>query len=389
MIDFDLIWKKIHNRLSSDEEEQLRRWIEDDESHREYFNSIRDFYLDKENTKRTPLHEKQLSGAMANRQGNKHITRRLLIYGTSVAAAVAIMLVVFLWNGDRGPTTETAMNTQETMQLEKIVPGSRKATLLMDDGNTYILTEESRIETEIDGIRISSSGESLSYSQKEAAVAASEMKYNTLRVPRGGEYFLLLSDSTRVWINSESEVRYPVQFAGDHRTVELTGEAYFEVSGNPDKPFQVISSGQLVEVLGTKFNISSYEEDPSIYTTLVEGRVQVSSLENASEPVLLLPNDQGIFNKADKGIITRDVDPSSYIAWTEGRFVFCNQRMDSIMLVLQRWYDIDVRFQEKSLKELCFTGNIKRYTDFEQILKLLQDTNEMEYEISERTVMLK
>jgi len=143
-----------------------------------------------------------------------------------------------------------------------------------------------KIEKEVDGTKIFSSGESLSYSAKKTKLHNVDVKYNTLEVPRGGEYFIQLSDSSKVWINSESKLKYPIQFAGDLRTVELSGEAYFEVITDSDRPFQVISDGQLVEVLGTKFNISSYKEDQLIYTTLLEGKVQVSSLENPEEPVI-------------------------------------------------------------------------------------------------------
>jgi hypothetical protein len=313
---------------------------------------------------------------------------RLALYGSSIAAALAFLFILLYKNNDIKPG-EPQPEAVFTEKINKIEPGSTKAKLIMESGEVFELMEGSVLEEEVDGVRIASQGESLSYSSQTKLAESKTLKYNTLEIPRGGEFFVILSDSTKVWINSDTRLRYPVQFLTDERRVELEGEAYFEVKEDPSRPFRVTSSGQVVEVLGTRFNISSYKEDPNIFTTLFEGKVKIATDKRPEESILLSPNDQGVYNKTSLGISKREVDANIFIAWKEGRFIFIEQRLDSIMLTLQRWYNIEIQFMNSSLKEMRFTGNIKRYNDFEQILDLIRNTNELNYEIKGRMVYLK
>jgi ferric-dicitrate binding protein FerR (iron transport regulator) len=202
----------------------------------------------------------------------------------------------------------------------------------------------------------------------------------------------VLSDDTQVWVNSESQLKYPVNFiAGKPREVELVyGEAYFEVSPSSDHygaKFSVINKNQTIEVLGTKFNVKAYKEEPNIYTTLREGKVSVSS---KLETKLLIPNQQSIFNIENNNLIIKHVDVKNEIAWICGEFIFHKKSLGDIAKVLGRWYDVDFEFLNDSISKQKFNGELKKNQNLETILKLIQNTNKIEaYEMKENSVFLK
>ena len=198
-----------------------------------------------------------------------------------------------------------------------------------------------------------------------------------------------MADGTKVWLNSETTLRFPVQFASDVRRVELTGEAYFEVSRNENIPFIVSSGDQQVKVLGTQFNISSYPDNQSILTTLVEGSVEVSLEGNPAEKTMLEPSEQSYFSRNESQILKRNVDVAQYVAWKDGRFVFQDQMLGDIMKTLSKWYDVQVVFANENDKNLRFTGNLERYTDFNNILRKIERTNEVKFEITDKLITIK
>jgi ferric-dicitrate binding protein FerR (iron transport regulator) len=270
---------------------------------------------------------------------------------------------------------------------QSIVPGSNKAVLILADGSEHDLSSGDKSIIAADGTEIKNTGNKLEYISSNSQPA--EMKYNTLKIPRGGEYFLILSDSTKVWLNSETTLRFPVQFAAGVRAVELNGEAYFEVSKNEKVPFIVTSGNQQVKVLGTQFNISSYVDNQSVYTTLVEGKVEVSLTTNPDSKLVLRPNEQSCFSKEEANILKRTVDVAQYIAWKDGRFVFQDQMLEDIMKTLSKWYDVQVVFANEDVKKLRFTGNLERYADFSNILGKIERTNEVEFEITNKLITIK
>ncbi len=270
--------------------------------------------------------------------------------------------------------------------MQSIVPGSTKAVLILADGSEHDLSEGNNSIIDSDGTEIKNTGNKLEYISKNGQPA--EMKYNTLKIPRGGEYFLVLSDSTKVWLNSETTLRFPVQFASHIRNVELTGEAYFEVSRNEEIPFTVTSGNQQIKVLGTQFNVSSYPDNQNIYTTLVEGKVEISLSDNPETKLTLKPNEQSLLSRNNQ-IIKRNVDVAQYVAWKEGRFAFRDQMLEDIMKTLSKWYDVEVNFSNEEQKKLRFTGNLERYADFNSILEQIERTNEVEFEITNNLITIK
>ena len=198
-----------------------------------------------------------------------------------------------------------------------------------------------------------------------------------------------MSDGTKVWLNAETTLKYPVQFVGAERNVELTGEAYFEVAHNESKPFHVVSGGQSIEVLGTEFNISAYKDDLNIVTTLVKGKVSVYETYTKNKNQLLKPNGQTTMNRRSGEITSKVVDPKNFIAWKSGAFYFQDKTFDGMMKVLSRWYDINVFYDNEAVREIKFTGRFKRYDDFETVKNLIEKTDEVKFELNGKTVVIK
>lgn len=381
-IDFEIIWKKIHHQTTEAEENILNQWLSGHSSHRLYYESALQYYTNGSQFINSPAELKKALKNIHRKAGIHAPFRNTRIVAITSIAASLLLLVLFQFYKAGEP--ELSISDQ---QVQSIVPGSNKAILILADGTEHDLTSGNNSFIDTDGNEIKNTGNQLEYISKNNQTA--EIKYNTLKIPRGGEYFLILSDSTKVWLNSETTLRFPVQFAADVRHVELTGEAYFEVSKNRNLPFIVTSGNQVVKVLGTEFNISSYPDSRAILTTLVKGSVEVSLSDNPSEKQLLKPSQQSYISNNEPIIGTRMVDVNLYISWKNGRFVFQDQTLEEIMNTLSKWYDVQFAFANEEDKNLRFTGNLERYADFSEILKKIERTNEVDFSIENKKITIK
>ncbi len=231
-------------------------------------------------------------------------------------------------------------------------------------------------------MEVRTTGEQLSYAGEGSGEA---LRYNVLRVPRGGEFAVELADGTLVRLNSDSELRYPVHFAGGERRVYLRGEGYFEVVKDARKPFVVEAGGMEVEVLGTTFNVSAYADEGAVATTLVEGAVRFSGESGSVE---LSPGEQGLADGA--GAVTkREVDVNDYVAWQKGQFVFRHRTLEEVIRVVCRWYNVEAVFESAGAKGIYFTGNMRRYGDFEQVVRMLELTGGLDFRIEGRTIYIR
>lgn len=271
----------------------------------------------------------------------------------------------------------------------QIVPGNNKAKLTLETGEEVILVEDEEYTSK----NIKSDGENIVYNESsDPTITSSEIAYNFLTIPRGGQFQITLSDGTHVWLNSDSKIKYPVQFKeGETRVVELLyGEAYFDVSPSTmhkGAKFKVANKAQSVEVLGTEFNIKAYNEEAVVYTTLVEGKVQVRSQGQVQD---LVPNQQSKLNTETNAIDVSQVDVYNEIAWKDGVFSFEDKSLKDIMEVLSRWYDIDVVFEDKRLESERFVGVLKKNYSIETILSIFQKANIINgYEINNKSVIIK
>ncbi len=267
---------------------------------------------------------------------------------------------------------------------EQIIPGSKKATLILDNGKTIDLKSTSGGELkEKDGTVIQVDSTALNY-QQSPDHSSDKLAYNKVNVPRGGEYQLTLSDGSKVHLNSMSSIRFPVRFAKDCRLVELEGEAYFEVS-KTGCPFIVKTKGMNIEVLGTTFNISAYT-DEEYQTTLVSGSVRVQT-ENGSNRILK-PSEQACIAPGGNRIDVRNVDTAFYISWIHGKINFKDQRLEDIMKTLARWYDMDVIYGDESTKDLRFGCYINRYNEITPLVELLEQTGRVSIHVEGKTIKI-
>lgn len=264
--------------------------------------------------------------------------------------------------------------------------GSDKATLTLEDGSVVALQEGKSFQTK----NANSNGKEIVYSS--TSKQQNKTVYNFLSIPRGGQFFIKLSDGTQVWLNSESQLKFPVAFeSGKARQVELVyGEAYFDVSPSTNHKgakFQVLNKSQKIEVLGTEFNIKAYRDEDNISTTLVEGKVAVSF---AKSKLQLLPNQQLNFNKNTNSSEINTVDVYNEIAWKDGVFSFRRKSLEEIMKVLSRWYDLDVQFENPNLKKIGFNGTLSKDQKIEDILKSIKSYGVIsDFKINNKTVILK
>ena len=301
----------------------------------------------------------------------------------SIAASIILLVGLFV-----GRTINGVRDMHEEQVLVKNVmqPGTSKAILMMADGKEVVLEQGQNLNILLnERVRVATSNRGIVYEEHGKGVVTEE--YNKLTTPIGGEYSLVLSDGTKVFLNADSELKYPVEFSDGKRIVDLKGEAYFEVHKDSLRSFIVRMNGAEVTVLGTSFNVNTYGDDGQIYTTLVNGSVRVSSMKNKQEEILK-PGMQSVMN-VQSGLLTgRKVDVEPYVAWREGRFVFRAMTLDLIMRQLQRWYDFEVFYQNPELKDYEFRGVIKRDMDLDKVLSVIKVTTNVDFEVKGKVITI-
>lgn len=313
----------------------------------------------------------------------------------SYAAAAAILITVcstFYFS-----TRKTKIKLQNTDTVAKIMPGSNKAELLLEDGTVVSLSDDTAgVLPKQAAVKITKlPGGHLKYDAIEAiaagaatalgeagATAQTTIKYNTLRTPRGGQYQVNLPDGTKAWLNANSSLKFPTSFNGEERIVEASGEVYFEVAVNKHKPFKVLSPGQTITVLGTHFNLSAYPDEQITETSLMEGSVKVTS---DRKTVIIKPGEQTLFNSSTKNIRVQSIDMDEVIAWRQGYFQFNDEDIKGIMRKLSRWYDIDVSYSKDFINQ-SFNGSISRFEDASKVLRMLEHTGTIHFKTEGRRV---
>ena len=261
--------------------------------------------------------------------------------------------------------------------VQKIQPGSCKAILTEPDGTKIDISDTTFLAFVQKSVMSRKNEE-----EKEVV----ETLYHTITIPRGGEYDLLLSDGSRLRMNSESEIRVPVTFEKGQREVFMKGEIYFDIVRDSLAPFVVHTHQGDIRVLGTSFNVRDYQDEDFLETTLVNGKV---AFERGGNYSYLKPGEQLRLNKEDGKTTVETVDVLLYCSWKDGRFVFEKQRLEVIMNTIARWYNINVFYESSSVKDILFTGNIKRYGDLEQVVSMLKLINKIDIKIKDRNVFVR
>lgn len=302
------------------------------------------------------------------------------VFKYAVAASIVILvslnLILF-----KGGVLQTGPLTSDT---HAITAGTNKATLTLGDGTLVNLESGKAYKSAY----VNSNGKEIIYNANENKPAS--MVYNYLTIPRGGQFFLKLSDGTQVWLNSESQLKYPVNFiSGQSRQVELIyGEAYFDVSPSENHNgarFNVVSGSQNINVLGTAFNVRSYNTEKEIVTTLVEGKVEI---EHNNTSLHLQPKQKSILDKEKNLIAIQDTDLSVEVSWVNGLYTFDDASLVEIMETLSRWYDFEFVFKNTELRDYAFTGVLERSEQIQNVLKKLEAAGGIHFKINNRIIMI-
>ena len=356
-----LICKQLIGTISEDEQQVLDEWRKAD-SHNEaayqrlkdtdrlsveyHRSQITDYHRPLADMKRRLNLERPATSARSNRPW---------VYGLMSAAAV--LLLIFGATSFFTKTITDAVSPEETLVAQtEIVPGTTKAVLTLDNGKRVELGANEEANTKVIA----------------KATAGEPVSMNNLSIPRGGEFKVTLEDGTEVWLNAETTLRYPEAFDGDERRVEVSGEAYFKVAKNAEKPFYVVSGGQEVRVYGTEFNVHAYNDEPTIFTTLVEGSISLRPLNGNKSELMLTPGNQSVFTRGDASARVRKVDTEVVTSWRHGVFVFEDQNLEQIMRTLSRWYNFEYEFADAKVAQTEFMGSIPRYGSFNEVIDIFK-----------------
>ncbi len=368
--------------ITEEERQELEDWCKETPQNRNLFEQIcqEDLF-----SKERSVYEK-IDDTKALRTFEKHVrkvsTRGFGRWWKYAAVLLLPILVVGLWK----LVYEVEQVPVVTSSVSQIQPGCSRAVLVLDDGRTVFLKEEEEgVISEDKGIMVTGERDRLVYTSSEGK-NVDEIRFNELEVPRGGEYKVRLADGTLVYLNSATRMKYPVKFDEKERKVYLSGEAYFEVTKDPKRPFLVEMEGVEVRVYGTSFNINTHQKG-NIQTVLVKGSIGVKVLASGMESVIT-PGQMAEFKQGNAKVDVKDVNVAVYTDWKDGIFRFENQRLEDILTVLSNWYDVDVFYQTVSVKELHFSGYMERYKDVSVILEAITLSTGVTFSVQGKTIIV-
>lgn len=374
-----LLSKRLQQKLSDDEEYEIRQWREASDKNRLLFEQL----TDEQSVRPSVEKMQQYDAEPAIGRWKTHIAiqkrqnkRRYYAFAASIALLLSIGII---WNDNR-------QRFDAVMEAD-ITPGRNKAHLILADGSVLSLDSlPPGATTDKAGIQITKTANgkvSCSYLQTNAGMYSTPT-YNTISTPLGGEYQIVLPDGSNVWLNANSSLRFPSRFPEKKRVVELLGEAYFEIAAKANAPFVVSTTKQTIQVLGTKFNIRAYKEDKMIRTTLLEGSVQVHT---ASHKQLIQPGQEArtYFDDDNLEVVSGDVNEA--VAWKNGYFIFNDENIVDIMTKVSRWYNVDVVY-EGNVKRKIFAGTFSKKKSLRKLLESFASTEQISYKIEGRRVTI-
>lgn len=377
-----LIKASLDGELDEDDRKELNEWLRTSEENQEMYDRFRNKRLLSERLGFYRQTDPEPDWKEIRRR-TQRISRheRWLQRLTYAAVFIGLLFMVSLYIYRQ--KAEIPLPENIAINCDSIRPGSRQAYIELVTGEKIVLGErEKGLVKNVDGGMLKEGEEGLTMVGDDSVKnEVQEVEFNRVVVPRGGEYRLILADGTKVWMNSDSKFEFPTVFTGKERRVRLQGEAYFQVQRNEKMPFRIEVNGIEVAVLGTSFNIQAYGE--LMYTTLVEGAV---ALNVGGDTFRLSPGEEAKVNK--RKVRVQKVDVYERIAWKEGKFVFREKRLEEVMEILGRWYDVEICYRNAAVKDLHFTGNIPRHATISQVLQFLERTRLVHFSIAGRTVIV-
>jgi ferric-dicitrate binding protein FerR (iron transport regulator) len=373
--------------LSDNEREEFDSWLKEDSSNKDILDNISNQEIWEVREENINKLDKKLIWKNIYEKIKPVEQKSIPLYKKVLKYVAAIIIPLALTYG--GWNLYNEIQNDLDKNLAQIKPGKSKAYLKLSSGQIIELGKKDTIlNTKNKNVKIKINSGKIEYKKKNKNKLNKEI--HIIKIPKGGEYFLILSDGTKVWVNSETEIKFPSVFTGKKRRVCLKGEALFEVTKDNNRPFIVHANGMNVKVLGTKFNISAYPDDDFVHTTLVEGKVFVNErISGLQQSAILKPSQQAFLSKSGNNeLIVQEVNTDMYTSWAEGKFIFKEETLENIFKKLSRWYNIEVFYDDVDAKYAEFSGIFPRFDNCETILKLMKKTNSVKFEVTETTVLV-
>ncbi len=380
-----LISEELSGSLSAEDKVFLESWLNESDENRDIYHQIKDgtWYAEQsDNVKKYHPAEgwKNISKKIKSPSRGRSVFLTVSKY--AAVAAILVSAVFFI----KEITFDNGAETEVIQPKTSIDPGVKEARLILDDGRVIPLAADSAFTIEEEGTVIDKTTQVLDYG-KNTAPTRREI-FNTIITATGEEFALNLSDGTRVILNAESEIRFPVVFVKNERVVEVTGEAYFEVTGDTERPFIVKTPASVTQVLGTSFNVRAYGDELSEKITLVEGSVDIYRHDEESRAVNLNPGEQASVSGAGGEIEVEQVNAAYYTAWKDGRFIFRDERLEDIVGNLKRWYRFDVEYLDEEVKNVRFGATLDRYNEVNPIFNVFENTRLVDITQKENRIII-
>ena len=367
-------------KLSEPEKKELDNWLAQSEKHRIYFQKWCDDERQNELLSKIGCYDPGEGWQQVVRKRNMRRNRRWWLVA---AASVAILfggLAVYRYS--KIPVS-LPLASEET----SLYPGKRMARLITPSGETVLL--DTLRQTDTQQMKLHNDQGRVVFQAACGDANGDQPVYHCLEVPRGGEFSFLLPDSTTVFLNAESRLRFPDRFVpGSERIVYLSGEAYFDVKRDPRSPFLVCLEHSAVKVTGTSFNVKAYPDDTNEATTLISGTVSMG-IGTTEQWIVLKPGDQGYYDATRKTLLQQTVDVNYYTAWKDGVFAFYRQPLEEVMKTLGCWYLFDTHYQNEALKSILYTGKINRHASIREVLHTFELMDELTFDIKGKEVIVR
>ena len=371
-----LILKYLQGKLAEEEKRQLDEWLKDDRN-KKLFSRL----VNKQRilVKMERLDEYDWEKSWKVMEKKLHERKKFSWkYWGMVASLLGIVLLgtwVFMEKNEKKSPVVVMRGVEPGGVFAELVLPDGKIVELNKDSNNLFLGESGKVLRNENGVLFLT----------QDSVQLQKVGYSEIRTPRGGEYQVVLPDYSIVCLNADSKLRFPLTFSGKERRVFASGELYFQVAKDSLSPFRIEVEGLYeVEVLGTEFNVRAYSDLPSA-TTLVDGRVLI---RDKGTKVVLKPGEQAVKGKHGE-VVVREVDVAPYIAWKQGYFLFEDERLEDILNELARWYDVNIFFENSSVREERFSVDMPRHESFEEVLRLIEQTRSIQIEIEGNNVFVK
>ncbi|SEW53373.1 FecR family protein [Chitinophaga arvensicola] len=364
--------------LNAEENALLEQWLNQSAVNRDLFDQIRDsgeidkylsIMLDDRHTEEA-FQKFKANSAKELTDTDTPVRRIPFARKWRWAAAAVLLLAAGTWFWNYHHQERLSAGNNNNNLPADVAPGGALATLTLADGSSITLDSAAngKLAQQGNAQVIKLSNGQVAYNA--AGLRGKEMLWNTMSTPKGGQYQLVLPDGTKVWLNASSSITFPATFVGDKRTVKIHGEVYFEVAKNEQQPFTVDINGKaLVQVLGTSFNVNSYDDEESIKTTLIDGSVRIV---NDHQKMVLKPGQQAVIASAGEDInVNSSADPDQVLAWKNGIFDFTGADLKTVMRQLVRWYNIEVEYRGTE-SDITFEGKMYRNVHLKDVLEGLQ-----------------